>query len=102
MKVVKNGEISLESENEFTKVFKYKDIDLFMSKAYDEDTDKHFLVASMPKIPELNVEMIQLPIQYESEGERDESFKNLDLVQAKNFLDNIISQIREQKKAVQE
>ena len=102
MKIVKSGDISLESENEFTKIFKYRDIELFMSKAYDEETDKHFLVASIPEISELQVQTIQLPILYDSELERDESFKNLDTTQAKTFLDNIIEQIKEQKKEVKE
>lgn len=102
MKIVKSGDISLVSENEFTKIFKYNDIDLYISKAYDDESDRHFLVASIPKIEELNVGNIQQPFVFENEEARDESFKNLDINVAKGFLDSVIEEIKKQKKAVED
>lgn len=98
MQIVKNGDITLVSENEFTKIFKYNEIELYVSKAYDEESDRHFLVASIPKIEELNVGNIQQPLVFDSEPTRDKSFDNLDVNIAKSFLDDVIAEIQKQKK----
>lgn len=98
MQIVKNGDITLVSENEFTKIFKYNEIELYVSKAYDEESDRHFLVASIPKIEELNVGNIQQPLVFDSEPTRDKSFDNLDVNVAKRFLDDVITEIQKQKK----
>ena len=70
----------LVSENEFTKIFKKEEdnIDLYVSKAYDEESDKHYLVASIPVIEELGVQGIQLPLQYETSEQRDLAFTEFD------------------------
>ena len=98
MQIVKNGDITLVSENEFTKIFKYNEIELYVSKAYDEESDRHFLVASIQKIEELNVGNIQQPLVFDSEPTRDKSFDNLDVNIAKSFLDDVIAEIQKQKK----
>lgn len=67
------------SENNFTKAYFYNGVQIFISKAFDEDSDKHFLVHSIPLIPELNVHHLQFPIEFESEAQRDEQFDSLDL-----------------------
>ena len=96
MKVVSmfNGEskVKLVSENEFTKHHRYeeKDVDCYLSKAYDEETEKHFLVASIPRIPELNAMHIQYPMVFETEAERNKFF---DEFNALDFLDYLIDQM---------
>ena len=87
----------LEAENEFTKTFKYEDIDMYVSKAFDEDSDTHYLVFNIPVIPELNISQIQLPVQFNSEKERNEAFKSFDIHQAKKFIDDLINQVRTNK-----
>jgi hypothetical protein len=97
MQIVKNGDTTLESQNEFTKKFKYNEIELYVSKAFDEESDAHFLVNSIPKIEDLGVANIQLPIAFESEEERNRVFDGLDVNEAKSFLDALIEQIKQQK-----
>ena len=97
MQIVKNGDTTLESQNEFTKKFKYNEIELYVSKAFDEESDRHFLVNSIPKIEDLGVANIQLPIVFESEEERNKVFDGLDVNEAKSFLDALIEQIKQQK-----
>jgi hypothetical protein len=88
----------LESENDVQKIFKSIDIDVYVGKAYDEDTDKHFLVFSIPIIPEANVQHIQFPYIFETEKERDEVFNHLDDKYISAFIEKLISQIEENKK----
>lgn len=90
-----NEKIKLISENEFTKHYKYeeKDIDCYLSKAFDEETDKHFLVASIPRIPELNAMHIQYPMVFENEAERNKFFEDFD---ALDFLDYLLEQMKQQ------
>ena len=97
MQIVKNGDTSLVSKNDFTKVFKYKEIELYISKAYDDESDRHFLVASIPKIDELNVGNIQQPLVFINEEERDKTFESLDVNIAQKFLDDVIAEIKQQK-----
>lgn len=95
MKVVR---IETISENEFTRHFRYydKEMDLYLSKAYDEEGNKHCLVASIPNIPSLNVMHIQFPFVFEEESERDEFFKSFDALEFCNSLyENIKEQIRQ-------
>ena len=88
----------LEAENDVQKIFKSIDIDVYVGKAYDEDTDKHFLVFSIPVIPEANVQHIQFPYVFETEKERDEVFTHLDDKYISAFIEKLISQIEENKK----
>jgi len=92
----------LESENEFTKVFKYNDIDLYLSKAFDEDSDTHFLVGNIPDIPQYKVQRVQFPIQFDTAEQRDEEFKKFDSQSAKSFIEGILQQIKTQKEKIQE
>jgi hypothetical protein len=70
----------LKSQNDYTKVYENEEheLEMYISKAYDEDTDKHYLVASIPEIKEFSVHKVQLPLEYETEKLRDESFDNFD------------------------
>ena len=88
----------LEAENDVQKIFKSIDIDVYVGKAYDEDTDKHFIVFSIPVIPEANVQHIQFPYVFETEKERDEVFTHLDDKYISAFIEKLISQIEENKK----
>jgi hypothetical protein len=89
----------LQSENEFTKIFKIEEeIDLFITKAYDEELDHHFIVASIPKIADLKIEHIQFPIKFEdNEKERDRFFKDFNNAYAEMFIKNLIDEIIRQK-----
>jgi len=97
MKIVKNGDTTLVSENEFTKIFNCNGVELYISKAYDDESDRHFLVASIPQIEELGVGNIQQPIVYENEEMRNNTFESLDVVVAQKFVEDVISEIKKQK-----
>jgi hypothetical protein len=88
---------NLESQNDFQKIFKSIDIDVYVGKAYDEDEKKHFLVFSIPVIPEANVQHIQFPYVFDTEKERDEVFTHLDDKYISAFVEKLISQIEENK-----
>ena len=96
-----NEKVKLVSENEFTKHHRYeeKDIDCYLSKAYDEETEKHFLVASIPRIPELNAMHIQYPMVFDTQEERDEFFKSYN---ALDFLEYLLEQMEAQIEAAKE
>ena len=70
----------LKSENDFTKVYVNEEmgVEMYISKAFDEDSDKHYLVASIPEIKEFSVHKVQLPLEFETEELRDQSFQNFD------------------------
>lgn len=84
------------SDNGFTKIFKVRgDIDLFLSKAVDEETNKHYFVATIREIPELNAHGVQFPFEFETESERDEAYNLYDIVQARDFVEFSIEFIKE-------
>jgi len=100
-KVVVLSNVKLVEENEVSKHFKdeIRGIDCFVSKAFDEETQKHCLIASIEKIPELNAMHIQYPFVFDIEEERDTLFKEFD---CKLYLDWLIetmtNQIKDAKK----
>ena len=97
MKVVKIKGVELVAENEFSKQFKLDgDIDLYLNKAVDDETDKHYIVTSIPIIKEVNCEHIQYPIQFNTSEERDNAFNNFDLNYALNYVAETIRFIKEQ------
>lgn len=91
---------NLEAQNDVQKIFKSIDIDVYVGKAYDEDSDKHFLIFSIPVIPSANVQHIQFPYVFESEKERDDVFIGIDDKYITVFVEKLISQIEENKKQV--
>jgi hypothetical protein len=97
LKVVVNNvkTIKLVNANEFTKQFRWdeKEIDCYVSKAFDEETKQHWIVASIPSIKELSVNHIQFPFIFETEAERDAIFDDF---QCEMFLENLLSQIKQQ------
>jgi hypothetical protein len=90
--------IKIVSENEFTKHFKWesKDIDCYLSKAYDEETDKHFLVVSIPKIQEFNAMHIQEAFVFESEIDRNDFFQSFSVDSATEFLKSLLDRMNDQ------
>ena len=91
---------NLDSQNDVQKIFKSLDIDVYVGKAFDEDENKHFLIFSIPVIPECNVQHIQFPYVFDTEKERDEVFTSLDDKYITMFVEKLISQIEENKKQV--
>jgi hypothetical protein len=92
----------IESQNEVQKIFKSHDVDVYVGKAFDEETDKHFLIFSIPIIPEANVQHIQFPYIFETEKERDEVFTHLEENYISEFVEKLITQINENKKQADE
>jgi hypothetical protein len=98
MKLTKIEGVELIAENEFSKSFKINDsIELYIAKAIDEEIDKHYIVASIPFIQEVQAERIQYPIVFDTPEERDEAFVKFDLNFAKTFIHDLTTFIREQR-----
>jgi hypothetical protein len=93
---------NLESENDVQKIFKSHDVDVYVGKAFDEETNKHFLIFSIPVIPEANVQHIQFPYIFDKEKERDEVFTHLEANYISEFVEKLITQINENKKQADE
>jgi hypothetical protein len=86
------------SGNDFSKHFKLGDIDLHLHKAYDEDSNLHFIVFCIPHIVEVNASDIKYPIGFEVEKERDEVFSNFKVDDGLDFMDKLVEEIRENDK----
>jgi hypothetical protein len=85
----------LVSENKFSKIFKIGEIDLYVAKAFDEESNVHFIVCSIPVIKEITAMDIQYPVYCQSEVSRDAMFDNFDIPFAEGFLDALIKEIKE-------
>ena len=98
-KLTKMDGIELIAENEFSKTFKYKDeindIDMYIAKAYDDEQDKHYVVASIPYIKEVFSERVQFPFIFEDEADRDNGFLAFDVAFAKDFIPQLIQMIKD-------
>jgi hypothetical protein len=99
MKLTKMDGVELIAENEFSKTFKYideiNDIDMFIAKAYDDEQDKHYIVASIPYIKEVSSERVQFPFIFEDEADRDNGFLAFDINFAKDFIPKLIQMIKD-------
>jgi len=82
------------SGNDFTKIFKLGEIDLYVTKAFDEDSNAHFLICMTPEIAEVNALEIKYPIHYATEADRDYGFETFDLDFAVGFMDALIKEIK--------
>lgn len=102
MKLIKIEGVDLIAENEFSKTFKYNEIDIFVAKAIDDEISKHYLVISIPTIPETGSHEIQYPLEYDTMELRDEDFKKFDVEYCKQFTDDLIKFMKEQKKLQEE
>lgn len=72
-------QVTLVANNNITKTFKAiskvgGEIDVFITKAFDDESSTHFIIINIPTIPALNVNEIQLPVSFESEEIRNNSF----------------------------
>lgn len=98
-KLTKMDGIELIAENEFSKTFKYKDeindIDMYIAKAFDDEQDKHYIVASIPYIKEVGSERVQFPFIFEDEEDRDNGFLAFDVAFAKDFIPQLIQMIKD-------
>lgn len=98
-KLTKIDGVELIAENEFSKTFKYKDeindIDMYIAKAYDDEQDKHYVVASIPYIKEVSSERVQFPFIFEDEADRDNGFSAFDVNFAKDFIPKLIQMIKD-------
>lgn len=90
-------EIEMLSRNEFTKVFKYKnEVDMFVSKAIDEEISKHYFVVSIPDIPETRTLQLTYPWEFDTPEERDFHFEDFNEAKAQKFMEDLIAHIHAQ------
>lgn len=104
MKIVKTKNSELVAENEFSKHFKVGETELFLAKAVDDETDKHYMVISIPKIVEVSATDIQYPFEFETAEERDFQFNDFGLDSAENLLADIVAfiKLKEQERQMKE
>jgi hypothetical protein len=81
--------IVLES-NEYSRTYQLGDVKLYIAKAFDDVQNKHYIVCSIPEIPELNVLKIQYPMEFQLEADRDSVFETFD---AEDFIQAVKNQI---------
>lgn len=91
--------VELVEANDFSKHYKQGEVHLYVAKAFDEKTSKHYLVCSVPDIPSLRVHKIQLPMEFDKEEDRNAVFATFD---AEDFLKRLKEQIIENKKLSEE
>jgi hypothetical protein len=90
-------EIEMLSRNEFTKVFKYKnEVDMFVSKAVDDEIDKHYFVVNIPEIAETRTLQLTYPWEFDTPEERDYHFEIFDEEKAQKFMEDLIAHIHAQ------
>ena len=91
---------TLKIDDGICKGFKNEeDVDFFINKAYDEETDKHALLIYIPKIPANNILHLQQPLFYDNEAERDRIYsENMDDEFVNAWWGTLINQIEEQRK----
>jgi hypothetical protein len=92
----------LVSENEFTKIFKVDDIDLFLSKAHDEESGMYYIICSIPTIPKVGVEHIKFPIAFNTKDEMEQGFTQITPDWASKFLQDAIQYIEDNRKQAEE
>lgn len=95
MRIIKDAEFI--SGNEFSKHFKYGNIDVYLNKAFDEDSNKHYIIASIPNIEEVNVSHLNYPFQFDTIEERDFDFDDFDGSKVTLLVEGAISFIKEQQ-----
>lgn len=86
----------LISESKFSKHFELDNINLYIHKAYDEDSDKHFIIPCIPTIEELNINDLKDSLVFDNEAERDIAFENWDLDFSNYYVSFTIEKIKKQ------
>ena len=96
-------EVKIISQNEVGKTFEftsedYAGVTLVVNKAFDDDSDAHFLVAAIPEIPILGIANIQYPIKFDTEEQRNAAFDDeLNEAWALSFLSQLANSIIENR-----
>jgi hypothetical protein len=88
----------LISRNEFSKQFKIGEIDLFIHKTFDEDSNLHFIAVCIPFIAKFNASDIKYPFAFELEHDRNWVFKDWDVADCLDFLEKLDAEITENDK----
>jgi len=84
-----------EDNGDFSKIFRSGEIELYVGKAVgDETPPMHYLIFSIPSIPELNAQNIQFPMSFDLIEMRDEFFNSIDEEGAERFVKNMIQEIK--------
>ena len=88
---------TLKIDDGICKGFKNEDdLDFFVNKAYDEESDMHCLLIFIPVLPQYNIRQVQNPIAYSSEAERDKAYiENINDEFVNNFYKLICDKIEE-------
>lgn len=86
----------LVSESKFSKHFELDNINLYIHKAFDEDSNKHFIIPCIPTIEELNINDLKDSLVFENEEERDGAFENWDLDFSNYYVSFTIEKIKKQ------
>jgi hypothetical protein len=73
------------------------EIELYLSKAHDEDSGMYFLICSIPTIPEVGVEHIKFPIGFNTKEEMEQGFTQLTPDWASKFVQDAIEYIKTNK-----
>ena len=95
MKIIKDADFI--SGNEFSKHFKYGNVDVYLNKAFDEDSSKHYIIASIPNIEEVNVSHLNYPLEFETSEDRDLDFEQFDGSKVTLLVESAIDFIKEQQ-----
>lgn len=93
--------VVLESQNENTKIYNFndKEIMLYISRAYDEESKRHFLTYDIPEIKELGVQRISDLKEFESAEVRDFLFNQIDEDWVEFYIKNLVIHINKNKAA---
>ena len=86
----------LISESKFSKHFELDNINLYIHKAFDEDSDKHFIIPCIPTIEELNINDLKDSLVFDNEAERDIAFENWNLDFTDYYVNFTIEKIKKQ------
>lgn len=86
----------LLEQNEFSKHFKSEDIDIYLAKAYDEDSKTDYVVANIPVIPETRTEHITYPMPFTNPEERDKIFDMFSESDCNDLIEDLIKFMQEQ------
>ena len=91
--------VVLESQNENTKIYNFndKEIMVYISRAYDEESNRHFLTYDIPEIASLNVQRISDLKEFESAEVRDFLFNQIDEDWVQFYIKNLVIHINKNK-----
>ena len=94
---------TLKIDDGICKGFKNEEeLDFFINKAYDEESDMHCLLIFIPDLPQYNIKQVQNPIAYSSETERDEAYIQINDEFVNTFYALICNKIEENLQTNQE